>query len=232
MEWKSIHFNGNSWLAFRLGEQALLLRPDIIDETIIEFIRNTARSIESAKIDGIVDVIPAYESLTLIFSSSELIMMDTIADLIEEKVSTKNSSYKTYEVPVCYEFGLDWLEIEEHIGLAKEEVIKIHSSKTYTIAMMGFLPGFIFLEGMDKKIQVPRKKSPRIEIPKGSIGIGGSQTGIYSLESPGGWQIIGKTPLSFFSISENPPISVEAGDRIKFIPISEEEFSLVGAKHG
>jgi len=134
------------------------------------------------------------------------------------------SSPQRYEVPVCYELGLDWDEVEGHAGLSREKIIGLHISGSYTVAMQGFIPGFLYLSGLSEKIACPRREEPRTKIPAGSIGIGGNQTGIYSLESPGGWQIIGQTPISFFDASKTPPSQVEAGDKVVFKKISEEEF--------
>lgn len=230
MESKSLLLNGISWSIFRMGERTWLLRPQI-EEGVLEYIHKTTLLLEDSGVEELIDIIPAYDSLTIIFNSSDI-------DL-KKKFSTLNTTVQgvklqllIHEVKVCYEVGLDWLEMEQKTRLTKEEIISIHSSKEYTIAMTGFLPGFIFLDGLDERIAASRKKTPRTSVPKGSVGIGGNQTGIYSLESPGGWQIIGKTPQSFFSVDENPPMQLKAGDKVKFIPVSKSEFVEMEKNNG
>ncbi|MCG8373557.1 MAG: allophanate hydrolase subunit 1, partial [Balneolales bacterium] len=124
-----------------------------------------------------------------------------------------------FEVEVDYSAGLDWNRVEEYSKLSKQEVIQRHTNQIYTVAMIGFLPGFVFLDGLDQRISVPRLETPRTYIPSGSVGIGGNQTGFYSLESPGGWNIIGKTRESFFDVKAHPPSRLNAGDKIKFVAI-------------
>lgn len=115
----------------------------------------------------------------------------------------------------------------KHAGLTEEEVIEIHSSKDYLIYMLGFLPGFSYLGGLDERIHTPRLANPRIRIPAGSVGIGGSQTGIYPLDSPGGWQLLGMTPVKTYDPEREDPILFEAGDYIRFVPVSEEEYKQI-----
>ena len=122
--------------------------------------------------------------------------------------------------------------MENKTNLSKEEIISIHTSTQYSIAMFGFLPGFMFLEGLDQRIWVPRKDNPRTKVDSGSVGIGGEQTGIYSLESPGGWQIIGRTPDQFFDINNKTPTNFTAGDIITFRKISSKEFESLEKNNG
>lgn len=223
MESKSLQLNGSEWSAFRLGEKAWLLTPR--DSNVqLGLIHETARSIEAEKIKGLVDIIPAYDSITLIFEQDEIDVQTSLEGIAESQPSIIEKDSVLHEVNVCYELGLDWEEVEGITELKKEEIIRIHLSPTYTVAMTGFLPGFIFLEGLDDRINAPRKSDPRTAIPAGAVGIGGSQTGIYSLESPGGWQIIGRSSEAFFNKYKNPPMQVKAGDKIEFRRISETEY--------
>tara|TARA_R110002124_G_scaffold195520_1_gene362581 strand:- start:17866 stop:18549 length:684 start_codon:yes stop_codon:yes gene_type:complete len=219
MESKLLQFNGVSWSVFRMGESAWLIKPQI-DEALLDCIHKTNSLLERSEIPQLVDVIPAYDSLTLIFNSSSF----NIFQISDIKSQLYNPETSLYEIPVCYNLGLDWDEMEQKTMLKKEEIISVHSSKEYTIAMTGFLPGFVFLEGLDEQISVSRKENPRIKVPSGSIGIGGNQTGIYSIESPGGWQIIGRTPELFFDVNQNPPIKFKAGDKVRFQQITNNEF--------
>jgi len=135
------------------------------------------------------------------------------------------NNFKTYEIPVCYEpFGKDLISLSEHSGLRTSEIIKIHSEKLYTIQVIGFLPGFLYMGKVDQKIEMPRLKKPRPTVEKGSVGIAENQTGIYPNNSPGGWQIIGRTPINIFNVEEEPPSRFKPGDQIKFRPITKTYF--------
>lgn len=146
--------------------------------------------------------------------------------LVKVEVKAGETCKRIFEIPVCYggEYGPDIANIAEHAGLTEEEVIRIHSSKDYLIYMLGFLPGFTYLGGLDERLHTPRLANPRIRISAGSVGIGGSQTGIYPLDSPGGWQLMGMTPVKTYDPDREVPILVEAGDYIRFVPVDEEEY--------
>lgn len=227
MESGSLQFNGISWVFFRIGEATWLLKPKI-KKGVLDAIHNTTHLLES-EVQQLTDIIPAYDTLTLVFSSSDVDLIKILSGVTKKEEGTK-LELKTHKIKVCYELGMDWPEVESKTGLLKEEIVSIHFSKDYKIAMMGFLPGFIFLEGLDSRISVPRKETPRTKIPAGSIGIGGNQTGIYSLESPGGWQIIGRTVESFFDVKIQPPTKFKAGDKIRFKRISVEEYKKLAAE--
>lgn len=224
MELKSFQHSGVSWQVSILGEKALLLKPDVESDKL-HVIHKFSHLLDEYLIFGVVDIVPAYDSIAIIFDEGLRNHKELIDRLIELPTSENEiASSLNREVPVCYDLGLDWRELENHTNLAKSEIIEIHSSKIYTVAMIGFIPGFIFLDGLDPSISCPRKSSPRTNIPEGSVGIGGNQTGVYSLESPGGWNIIGRTPFSFFEVEKRPPSKLKAGDKIKFVQISEYEF--------
>ncbi|GAB3818152.1 hypothetical protein GCM10028895_15070 [Pontibacter rugosus] len=133
---------------------------------------------------------------------------------------------RVVELPVLYggDYGPDLEEVAAHCKLTAEEIIHIHSAQEYLVHMIGFAPGFPYLGGMDKRIATPRKASPRPYIPAGSVGVAGEQTGVYPISTPGGWQLIGQTPLALFDASRKVPSLLQAGDKVKFVPISEEEF--------
>lgn len=231
MESGSLHLNGISWSVFRLGETAWLLQPEV-SESILEHIHSTSFLLEQSKIDGLQDIIPAYDTITLIYETKFKYDPDIISGISSGNEQHLSKEKNIFEINVCYELGMDWNEVEIKTGLSKEEVISIHSTKNYTLAMMGFMPGFIFLDGLDQRIAVSRKENPRTKVPSGSVGIGGNQTGIYSLASPGGWQIIGRTTDSFFDIKKTPPTKLKAGDKIRFNRISKEEFDKMVANNG
>ncbi len=212
------------------GDSALLIEfgKDINPETNRK-ITALVQLMREQHIEGIVDVIPAFCSLLInydprVLSYEEL--KERMEHLLKMETKTEATRKRIFEIPVCYggEYGPDIENIAEHAGLSVEEVIKIHSSKDYLIYMLGFLPGFTYLGGLDERIHTPRLASPRLKIRAGSVGIGGSQTGIYPLDSPGGWQLMGMTPVRTYDPERQTPILVETGDYIRFIPIDEEEF--------
>lgn len=192
----------------------------------------TVQLMREQHIEGVVDVIPAFCSL-LINYDPRVTSYDEIKErmqcLVKVDAFLDEERRRIFEIPVCYggEYGPDIANIAEHAGLSEEEVIKIHSSRDYLIYMLGFLPGFCYLGGLDERIHTPRLANPRIKINAGSVGIGGSQTGIYPLDSPGGWQLMGMTPVKTYDPGREVPILVEAGDYIRFKPIDEAEFKRI-----
>lgn len=225
MKSKLLQLNNRSWSVSALGEQALLLQPN--GDATLEVIHKSSRIIEEASVSGVADIISAYESIAIIYD--RLVgNLDSEVEILSKaclNVSAESYSAEKHVIPVCYELGLDWGEVEAYTGMGKEKIIQAHLNETYTLAMMGFLPGFLYLSGLDEAICCPRKQEPRSRIPAGSVGIGGMQTGVYSLESPGGWQIIGRTPLSFFDVQKKPPTNARAGDQVVFERVTEREFS-------
>jgi KipI family sensor histidine kinase inhibitor len=189
----------------------------------------TVQMMKEQHIEGVVDVIPAFCSLLInydprVISFEEI--RERIQGIIKLDVKAGEQKKRIYEIPVCYggEYGPDIEHIAQHAGLTVEEVIKLHSSRDYLIYMLGFLPGFCYLGGLDERIHTPRLANPRIKINAGSVGIGGSQTGIYPLDSPGGWQLMGMTPVKTYDPERETPILLEAGDYIRFVPIDEAEY--------
>lgn len=189
----------------------------------------TVQLMKEQHIEGVVDVIPAFCSLLInydprVLSYDEL--KKRMKRLLKMDIKAGETRKRVFEIPVCYggKYGPDLANIAEHAGLTEEEVIKIHSSRDYLIYMLGFLPGFCYLGGLDERIHTPRLANPRLKINAGSVGIGGSQTGIYPLDSPGGWQLMGMTPVKTYDPDREVPILLSAGDYIRFIPVEEEEY--------
>lgn len=187
---------------------------------------------KAQQIEGVVDLIPSFGSLLINYDPRVIRyeeMKERVENLLKLDVQADAGRKKVFEIPVCYggEYGPDIENIAEHAGLSVEEVIQIHSSRDYLIYMLGFLPGFCYLGGLDERIYTPRLANPRLKIDAGSVGIGGSQTGIYPLDSPGGWQLMGKTPVKTYDPGRGVPILVEAGDYIRFVPIDEAEFDRI-----
>ena len=198
-------------------------------------ITSAVHLMKQQKIEGIVDIIPSFAALLINYNPqvvSYASLKARMEHILSMDLGTQESARRVFEIPVCYggEFGPDLGTIAEHAGLSQEEVVEIHSSSDYLIYMLGFLPGFCYLGGLDARIHTPRLANPRLSIPAGSVGIGGSQTGIYPMDSPGGWQLMGKTPVKTYDPERETPILVNAGEYIRFVPISEEEFREIRAE--
>lgn len=218
------------------GDSSLLIQFDsIIDPAVNARIAATVQLMREQQIEGVVDIIPAFCSL-LINYDPRVISYDEMKTRMEKILSVEVAAgerrKKIYEIPVCYggEYGPDLNTIAEHAGLTPAEVIDIHTSADYLIYMLGFLPGFTYLGGLDERIHTPRLANPRVRIPAGSVGIGGSQTGIYPMDSPGGWQLMGMTPVKTYDPNREIPILVEAGDYIRFVAVDEQEYEKIRAQ--
>lgn len=207
---------------------------DVINDSTMDQINSLKLLVEEKPFKGYYASVPAYTTLTL-FYNPVLFQRDVdlqgkdvcdkvhhyISSLIKELPSSASANKQVIHIPVRYggEDGPDLLEVAEMNGLTPEKVISIHSEAIYKVCMIGFVPGFAYLSGLSELINAPRKLTPRPLIPKGSVGIAGSQTGIYPLETPGGWQLIGKTSIELFDENRNPPSFLKAGDMIRFIPL-------------
>ncbi len=203
-----------------------------IKESINHDIRAYKIALEKAEIPGIVETVPTYRSLMVhynprIIRNGEL--KEKLEKLLSEMGDIEIPPSPVLEIPVLYggEMGPDLPFVAENAGLSEEEVIRIHSGTEYLIYMLGFTPGFTYLGGMSDKIATPRLQQPRVKIPAGSVGIAGSQTGIYPIDSPGGWQLIGRTPLKMYDPNRETPILPEAGQYMKFYPIDQAEYDRI-----
>ena len=192
--------------------------------------------LEREPIRGIVELIPTYCSLLIQYDPMDLRygqLRDRLEALVTQLDEVEMPPKQVVEIPVAYggEYGPDLGEVARAHNISEEEVIKLHSEPEYPIYMLGFVAGFPYLGGMNKAIATPRKKSPRLKIEAGSVGIAGEQTGIYSVESPGGWQIIGRTPLKLYDVEREEPVLLKAGQYVKFKPITKEEFRAMENEH-
>ena len=225
-----------------LSDSALVIQVgEGINEVTHLKVKNILHLLENHPFSGFIEAVPAYNSVTVYYNPIDVYFSNlekgvkTPYENVKAKIlSLVNQSYiaeamndRIVKIPVAYggELGPDLEFVASYNGLTPSEVIKIHSSAEYLVYMLGFAPGFPFMGGMDKQIATPRKETPRLAIAPGSVGIAGNQTGIYPLETPGGWQIIGRTPSRLFLPEQSPPTLLQPGDRIQFIPISLEEYT-------
>jgi|TARA_B110000914_G_scaffold73621_1_gene64590 inhibitor of KinA len=214
------------------GENSILIEwPSIIDETILKNILLFKSEIEKKISTNNVYLKSSYNSLLItypIINNTQNKVLE-LKKIYQEINFIKKQFFNKWEIPVCYDlsFGSDLGYLEKSLSIDKKEIISLHSKKEYRVYNIGFLPGFLYLGGLDKKIHHPRKKNPKFNIPKGSVGIGGSQTGIYPNESPGGWHIIGNSPINLFDSEQSPPCFIKPGDKVSFISISLKEYGLL-----
>lgn len=215
------------------GDKAVVMEfGDEISKEINERIRNVVGLIDDAGIDGIQEILPTYRSILIMYDPLKINygkLTNILDDFGERRVTSGKGRIKIVEIPTLYggEYGPDIDFVAEHNGITVDEVVKIHSGTDYLVYMLGFTPGFTYLGGMSERIAAPRLPSPRAVIPAGSVGIGGSQTGMYPSETPGGWRLIGRTPLRLYDLRKEPPVLVNAGDYVRYVPIGESEYNCI-----
>lgn len=226
-----------------LGDSAVLVRvTEDFDESpsrALEQVLAAERSLRAAKIPGVIEVAPAYTTVAIFYDPIGVIRAGAqienvfgwlerqMRDALSTKIRHDNLPLPSIvEIPVCYdrEFAFDLEEVAQRAGIDANEVVDLHSGAEYRVHCIGFTGGFPFLAGLPQRIATPRRETPRKEIPAGSVGIGGRQTGVYPIKSPGGWNIIGRTSLPLFDPTKNPPVVLRAGDRVRFRPVTREEF--------
>lgn len=210
----------------------------VIDPKINRHIRQTIERIQALQLDGIIELVPTYCALLVQYDAmlySYADMCHIIEPMFSKSVTDNdNEKVTVIEIPTVYggEFGPDLGFVASHNNLSEEEVIAIHSGTDYLVYMLGFIPGFTYLGGMDPRIATPRLSSPRTLIPAGSVGIAGEQTGTYPSDSPGGWQIIGRTPVTMYDMSKEQAALLSAGDYVRYVPIDEQEYNRIKALGG
>lgn len=213
----------------RFNERSILIEwPQKIDNRVLQDVLNFKEIIKNHYLKDKVHVSNAYVSLLIRYNFTIENVYSEISILKALYLESDNAisvSSKRWKIPVCYDtlFGLDLEEISSTNSITKNAIIELHSNSIYTVYFIGFLPGFLYLGGLDKKLHIPRRSHPRLKVEKGSVAIGGYQTGIYPSESPGGWNIIGNSPINFFDSSKKNPCFAKAGDQIQFVPVTIEE---------
>ena len=205
----------------------------VIDPKINRQIRQVIEQIKVLQLDGIIELVPTYCALlvqydAMVYSYSDICRI--LEPTLQESVTdSANELVTIVEIPTVYggEFGPDLGFVASYNHLSEAEVVSIHSGTDYLVYMLGFIPGFTYLGGMDPRIATPRLSSPRTLIPAGSVGIAGEQTGTYPSDSPGGWQIIGRTPVTMYDMSKEQAALLQAGDYVRYVPIDENEFHRI-----
>jgi inhibitor of KinA len=223
---------------FSLGDSAITVDfSNTINEAINNEIIARYYELKNHPLPGMIEAIPSYSSLTIYYDIVKLkknlpaghTAFEAIKQQLEQRLKQpaqqKNAGERLIKIPVCYdeEYAPDMKQLTVKKNITADEVIQIHTSKTYKVYMLGFLPGFAYMGELDEKIVMPRKPQP-VNITAGSVGIAGKQTGIYPLASPGGWQIIGRTALKLFDACKEEPTLLRAGDMVQFYSITKDEF--------
>jgi inhibitor of KinA len=227
-----------------LGDSALILRvcenlEDAPDAAIRRVLR-VRQCLENARLPGVIETAPASTSVALFYDTAQVLgagarseaVFDWLASRINDVIANADEApneqieSRLIEIPVCYEaeFAPDLDDVAKRAGLLVREVVDLHSSAEYRVNCIGFTPGFPYLSGLPNELATPRRATPRKEIPAGSVAIGGTQTGIYSVKSPGGWNVIGRTPLRLFDPAKTPPALLRVGDRVRLRAVTREEF--------
>lgn len=223
---------------FPLGDSAITVDfGNIIDSAINLNVLAWYQQLTNDQIEGIIEIVPAYSSLTLHYDMLAVArntpkgqlaynwMCEMVEKRLQEPLAAHQKNGSLVKVPVCYDtfFAPDLAFLAESKGMSNEEVVNLHLSRSYRVYMLGFLPGFAYLGQVDDKLATPRKSQP-VEVAAGSIGIAGYQTGIYPMVSPGGWHIIGRTPVHLFDSDKEDPALLKPGDTVQFVSITLNEF--------
>ncbi len=212
------------------GDRALSIElGDEISPEINRRVHSLSRAIEASGIPGVVDLVPTYRALLVYYDPLTLSLaelMERLAGVEQTAGQAVPGTARVVEIPALYggEYGPDLEFVADHSGLSQEEVVRVHTGMDYLIYGMGFTPGFAYLGGMSERIATPRLQTPRTLIPAGSVGIAERQTGVYPIASPGGWRLIGRTPVQLFDAGRDPPVLAGPGDYVRFVPLTEKAY--------
>jgi len=214
-----------------MGDRSLLVElGDHIGIDVNRKVRELFTALRLAPLEGVVEAIPAYASLLLIFDPLKVrlpLLQKHIQHILETLDPLSLPESKTVDIPVAYgdEYGPDLKWVAQYHGITPDEVVRLHTAHVYHVYMIGFMPGFPYLGELPKALVTPRRETPRTMVPKGSVALALAQTGIYPNPSPGGWQIIGRTPLTLFDPAKTPPALLQMGDQVRFFAIQEEQLA-------
>lgn len=209
---------------------------DAIDPALNARVHRLARAVREALGDEVVEVVPSYRSLLVVFDPLRLaraVLQARVAELAPPSDAEGEArAARLVTIPVCYggEHGPDLAGVAAHAGLPEAEVVRLHAASSYLVYMLGFTPGFPYLGGLDPRLATPRLATPRTEVPAGAVAIGGAQTGIYPVASPGGWRLVGRTPLRLFDPGAPSPFLLAPGDRVRFRPVDAAGFERIARR--
>lgn len=224
-----------------LGDRCLVLEAEaVVSRQVTLRMRALADVLLQAGLPGVLDLVPAFCSLTIHYDPAhakdpqgKLAPWEHLRDQVERVLARAPEAvadtHRAFEIPVCYggTYGEDLEALARAHDLTPDEVIELHAAPDYFVAMLGFAPGFPYLAGLDARLVTPRRATPRARVPAGSVAIAGEHSGIYPFETPGGWHLIGRTPLRLFNLSAQPPCRLEPGDTVRFVPVGEEEYKAL-----
>lgn len=215
-----------------LGDDAVVIEwGGVADEVTLARVSAAVAALEADPPAGMIELVPAFTSLAVFYDVTRIADYETFGREVmrraQRKIARVALKPRIVTIPVCYggENGPDLITVARHAGLTERQVVQLHTAETYTVGAVGFMPGFPYLVGLPFKLHTPRRNTPRKTVPRGSVAIGGAQTGVYPLESPGGWNLIGRTPLTLVDTALADPVHLRVGDRVKFKPITAEEYA-------
>ncbi len=224
-----------------LGDRALVIElGSAVSAAVSARVRWFCERVLAAGLPGVRDVVPAFCSLTVHYDPLQFARADgsafdaargAVAALLAEAPEPAEALARLIEIPVCYggEYGEDLEPLAREHGITPAQVVELHTASTYFVGMLGFAPGFPYLAGLDARLVTPRRSTPRPRVPRGSVAIGGEHTGVYPVDSPGGWHLIGRTPITLFDVNRDPPSLLQAGDEVRFVAIPSEDFVRIEA---
>jgi inhibitor of KinA len=216
-----------------LGDSAVVLAVGAgLDESVLARVRAIATELQRDPPPGVVDIVPAFATVTVFYEPAQVGGFAPLCAALEARAARAEAGRpageaRIVEIPICYggEFGPDLGDVAARSGLNAEQAIALHAGANYLVHAIGFTPGFGYLGGLPEKLRTPRRATPRTHVPAGTLGIGGALTGVYPLITPGGWNLIGRTPLKIFDAARAEPALLCAGDRVRFRAITSEEFA-------
>ena len=217
------------------GDTALVVEfGDRVDRALSGLVLALGQKLEDAAVPGVVEVVPTFRSLMVHYDPVRLPQAELkarIAPLIDGSAAGERIG-RRWRIPVCYDesVGLDLADVARRMGLSTAQVVERHSATTFHVYMMGFLPGLPYLGDLPKEFELPRRENPRVKVPAGSVSVAMTMTVIYTLESPGGWHILGRTPVPLWNLRDDPPAVLAAGDKVVFDPVSLREYEMLSAK--
>jgi inhibitor of KinA len=234
------------WRIEAVGDRCLMVVfGQHVDPAINARVHALADHLIDHPVAGVIDVVPAFTTVAVHYRPEQVAgisaslsphaaLQDSITAILTRGVTANRTQARTVDIPVCYdeEFGPDLQEVALACGFSTDEVIRRHGASDHVVYMLGFAPGFPYMGGLDPSLAMPRRSTPRVKIPAGTVAIAREQSSVYTLETPGGWNLIGRTPLRLFRPRNDPPTLLRPGDRVRFVPISRERFDELERQAG